>query len=62
LSINQAIEEVHFPRLLTNAEKSRQRLAFDELFLLQLSAMNRKLNWNKNLISNPYSVDKFKNK
>jgi len=61
LSISQAIEEVHFPRFLTNAEKSRQRLAFDELFLLQLSAMNRKLNWNKNLISNPYSVDKFKN-
>jgi len=60
-SFSQAIEEIHFPKLPINAFESRKRLAFDELFLLQLSAMHRKLNWNKNLISNPYSVDKFKN-
>src|SRR3989304_8086117 len=57
---SQAIEQIHFPQSLTKAERSRQRLSFDELFLLQLSAMHRKLNWNKNLISNPFSVDKFK--
>ena len=61
IEINEAIEQIHFPKTINNAEKSRQRLAFDELFLLQLSAMYRKLNWNKNLISNPFLVEKFKN-
>jgi len=60
IAFSEAISEIHFPKLILNAEKSRQRLAFDELFLLQLSAMHRKLNWNKNLISNSFSVDKFK--
>ena len=60
IELNKAIQQIHFPQSLEDVEKSRQRLAFDELFLLQLSAMNRKLNWNKNLISNPFSIDKFK--
>jgi ATP-dependent DNA helicase RecG len=61
IEINEAIEQIHFPKTINNAEESRQRLAFDELFLLQLSAMYRKLNWNKNLISNPFLITKFKN-
>jgi len=62
ITLSEAIEQIHFPKSLENVNKSRQRLAFDELFLLQLSAMERKLNWNKNLISNPYSVNEFKEK
>lgn len=62
IKISDAIEQIHFPQSLDNAYKSKQRLSFDELFLLQLSAMERKLNWNKNLISNAFSIDKFKNK
>src|SRR3989338_8091494 len=50
IAIKEAIEQIHFPDSLENTDKSRERLAFDELFLLQLSAMERKLNWNKNLI------------
>lgn len=61
IAFNDAIEQIHFPKTLEDVGRSRQRLSFDELFLLQLSAMERKLNWNKNLISNPYSVEKFKN-
>ena len=60
IRLTEAIQQVHFPKSENIAEKSRQRLAFDELFLLQLSAMDRKLNWNKNLTSNPYSVDEFR--
>ncbi len=59
ITIKTAIEQIHFPKTLENADKSRQRLSFDELFLLQLSAMERKANWNRTLISNPYSIDKF---
>ncbi len=62
ITINNALEQIHFPKTLENAEKSRHRLSFDELFLLQLSAMERKLSWNKNLAGNPYSIDKFNEK
>ena len=58
LSINDAIEQIHFPDNLENAEKSKQRLAFDELFLLQLSSMQRRSTWEKTLKSNPYSISK----
>jgi len=61
-TISEAIEQIHFPKSLKNIDKARHRLSFDELFLLQLSSMERKLNWNNNLISNPYSVGKFKDK
>jgi len=60
MAIDQAIEQIHFPQTIANAEKSKQRLAFDELFLLQLSAMHRKLNWNRDLTSNPFVIEKFK--
>lgn len=62
IAVNKAIEQIHFPQTLIDADKSRQRLAFDELFLLQLSSMDRKLNWNKNLISNSYFINEFKDK
>lgn len=62
MAINKAIEQIHFPETLVNVNKSRQRLSFDELFLLQLSALERKLNWNKNLVGNPYFIDKFREK
>ncbi len=61
-TINQAIEQIHFPKSIENTIESRKRLSFDELFLLQLSSMERKLNWNKNLISNAYSVNEFRDK
>jgi len=60
IAMSTAIEQIHFPKTLENAEKSRRRLSFDELFLLQLSSMEKKLNWNKNLISNPFSISKFR--
>lgn len=62
ITVREAIEQIHFPQTLEKAEKSRQRLSFDELFLLQISAMERKLNWNKNLVSNPFPIEKFKSK
>ena len=62
IRIKEAIEQIHFPKTIENAHKAEQRLSFDELFLLQLSAMDRKLKWNKNLTSNSFSVVKFKDK
>lgn len=61
IKFDAAIKHIHFPQNKELAEKSKKRLSFDELFLLQLSSLERKLNWNKTLVSNPFSVDKFKN-
>src|SRR3989344_6971599 len=36
IAFAQAIEQIHFPKSLEDAGKSRLRLAFDELFTLQL--------------------------
>lgn len=37
LTLKQAIEQIHFPDNYEMAEKAKRRLAFEELFLLQLS-------------------------
>ncbi|MGI5826127.1 MAG: ATP-dependent DNA helicase RecG [Patescibacteria group bacterium] len=47
ISENQAIKQIHFPQNKQLAESSRYRLAFDELFLIQLSALIRKQEWEK---------------
>jgi ATP-dependent DNA helicase RecG len=39
VSLPQAIQQVHFPESEEDAEKAKQRLAFDELFLFQLQAL-----------------------
>src|SRR5690606_9685098 len=47
LSINDALHRIHFPLSLDEAEKARKRFAYDELFLIQLSALHRKKEWTK---------------
>ncbi len=41
----KAIQEVHFPTSEETLEKARKRLSFDELFLLQLKALQKKWIW-----------------
>jgi ATP-dependent DNA helicase RecG len=54
MGLSQAIEKIHFPDNLHEAEKARERLSFDELFELQLSALVRKKAWEKNTIKKPW--------
>ncbi len=60
LSIQNAIKEIHFPKSLESADEARRRLAFDELFLLQLSAMERKSTWLKQTVTKPLTIKKFR--
>ncbi len=41
-SLKKALKEVHFPQDKNSAKKARQRLAFDELFLIQLFSIKQK--------------------
>ena len=47
LDVNQALNLIHFPNSLVNAQKARYRFAFEELFLLQLNNLQRRRNWEK---------------
>ncbi len=42
INLNQALKQIHFPDNLTSAQQARQRLAFDELFLIQLTTLLQK--------------------
>ena len=54
MNLSDAIEKIHFPNNLAEAEKARERLAFDELFEIQLASLIRKKDWEKNTIKNPW--------
>lgn len=56
----EALEQIHFPKTLENAARARQRLAFDELFLTQLTAILRRNSWKKSLVGKPFHISKFK--
>ena len=45
MNLYSAFEEVHFPSSLEDAEKAKQRLAFDELLTIQAAAIIRKKEW-----------------
>jgi ATP-dependent DNA helicase RecG len=57
LDLPQAIAQAHFPDNLEFKDRARVRLAFDELFLLQLGVLGRKRNWQISQPANPFKID-----
>ncbi|MBN1862509.1 MAG: ATP-dependent DNA helicase RecG [Dehalococcoidales bacterium] len=55
LELPQAISQAHFPDDETVKARARVRLAFDELFLLQLGVLNKKRDWQETQPGNPLS-------
>lgn len=47
IDLGQAIRQIHFPDNLLSARKARQRLSFDELFLMQLMFLQQKQKLNQ---------------
>lgn len=45
MRLQQALKAVHFPENKTEIEKGRHRIAFDEVFILQLRAYEQKRAW-----------------
>ena len=53
----EAIEQIHFPSTKSLAQKAKYRLAFDELFLIQLASLLRKQEWEKKVLGKQFFID-----
>lgn len=47
----EAVMNIHFPKDALHLERAKQRLGFDELFLLQFAALQRKREWQQAFIA-----------
>ncbi|MFC1933782.1 ATP-dependent DNA helicase RecG [Chloroflexota bacterium] len=56
LELPQAISQAHYPEDETLKDRARVRLAFDELFLLQLGVLSKKRDWQEGQPGNPLST------
>jgi len=56
LELPQAITQAHFPEDKVVKDQARVRLAFDELFFLQLGVLSRKRDWQESQPGNPFST------
>jgi ATP-dependent DNA helicase RecG len=45
IDLARAIEQIHFPKTKKHTEQARHRLAFDELFFIQLFTLQQKAKW-----------------
>ncbi|HVF69932.1 MAG TPA: OB-fold nucleic acid binding domain-containing protein, partial [Xanthomonadales bacterium] len=59
-NFNTAIKEVHFPRSLDEATSARARIAFDELFLLQLASHKKRMDWKQKKKGHKFEIAKFR--
>jgi ATP-dependent DNA helicase RecG len=55
MDLSTALNEIHFPENKSNLKNARYRLAFDEIFLLQLGVLRQKFEW-ANLTGRAFEV------
>ena len=57
VNLQHALIQIHYPDNQLIAENARERLAFDELFLLQLNVLSRKRDWQESQPGNDFSIN-----
>ncbi len=57
LPLPEAIRQAHYPDNELSKDQARKRLAFDELFLIQLGVLAKKRDWQEDGIGNAFNVD-----
>ena len=57
IALPQAISQAHYPDNTDLKDKARVRLAFDELFLLQLGVLSKKRDWQESQPGTPVNID-----
>ncbi len=58
LELSQAIRQTHYPESEPLKDRARKRLAFDELFLIQLGLLQRRRDWQEGAKANPIEADR----
>jgi ATP-dependent DNA helicase RecG len=57
IPLPQAIAQAHYPDNIDLKDKARVRLAFDELFLLQLGVLSKKRDWQESQPGTPIQIN-----
>ena len=57
IALPQAIAQAHYPDNIDFKDKARVRLAFDELFLLQLGVLSKKRDWQESQPGVPININ-----
>jgi ATP-dependent DNA helicase RecG len=57
LPLPEAIRQAHYPDSELSKDRARKRLAFDELYLIQLGVLAKKRDWQEEGIGNAFNVD-----
>ena len=57
LPLPEAIRQAHYPDSEPSKDRARRRLAFDELFLIQLGVLAKKRDWQEEDIGHAFNVD-----
>ena len=60
LDLVGAIQKIHFPDGLSEAESARRRLGFDELFEVQLQSLARRKKWQERKLSHKLKLNREK--
>ena len=60
ISLSQALKQIHFPQDENQIAQAKKRLAFDELFIIQIQTLLRAYNWKKNKKTKALSTDNKK--
>ncbi len=58
MELSTAISQAHYPDDTETKDRARVRLAFDELFLLQLGVLDRKRDWQESQPGSPLHTEK----
>lgn len=59
MDMRTALSQIHFPNSMDDLEKAQHRLAFDEIFLLQIGALQQKHKWQSNTAQTFYVSDEW---
>ncbi|HUW21757.1 MAG TPA: ATP-dependent DNA helicase RecG [Candidatus Bathyarchaeia archaeon] len=60
MALKEALTEIHFPATLKEATRARERLAFEELYLMHLNTQKRKQAWLRKKLAYQFRVDQEK--
>jgi ATP-dependent DNA helicase RecG len=59
IPFGDALREIHYPQNMDTAHEARERLAFDELFLMQLKSNKRRAEWREKQKGLQFEITKY---